>query len=135
MACYRFDRVFIALIPVDYDDRFEAAIKSAAGDDLEIIKNEIKSGECVAFSFCGSNYDFKVVLRVEKVADKNELVLVLGAGHGMKYAIKDLLHFAKINKCHTIRTHVKSRGLVKIWESLGFEIKETVLSYGRQIQE
>lgn len=121
------------MIPVDFDDDFEAAIKSAAGDDLESIKNEIKSGECVAFCFSGSDYDFKVVLRVEEINNKNELVLVLGAGHGMVDAINDFLHFAKINNCETIRTHVKRRGLVKIWESLGFQIQETVMIYGRQV--
>lgn len=100
---------------------------------MQLIKDEIESGDSVAFCLSGIDFDIKLVLRVEEFNGENELVLVLGAGYGMIDAVDDFLHFAKLNNCKTIRTHVKRRGLIKLWESLGFQIQETVMIYGRQV--
>ena len=112
-----------AIREVRWSDEAGAGLEIAARGDLEIIKKEVLSGisrlwECTSHS----SHAF-IVTRVD---DEVEVCIVAGEGSGFMEFIPALVKFWR-DQGYTIRTHVKRRGLIKMYEKVGIRFDEYVL--------
>ncbi len=108
---------------VPWENSHDDLLRISAGDDLEIIKRQVQDGiaqlwECRAIKCCGY-----VVTRID---EGPELCIVLGEGVNLMVFAPFFVDYAKRRKMK-IRTHVKRRGLIRMWGKFGLELDEYVL--------
>lgn len=103
----------------------DAALLDAAGSqsDLEIIKSQVLAGEAELWQCESETGGGFVVTRLDP---PDELCVVLGEGKGASDFIPIFIEYAK-SRGLTIRTHVKRRGLIKMWARHGVHFDEYVL--------
>ena len=99
----------------------ERGLVVSAGDDMDVIAQEVKSGVSELWRFVGNVGRGYLVTRIENMNDRRELVLVLGEGKGFFEAAPIFIALARIEGM-SFRTHVKRRGLVRMWQRLGLNI-------------
>lgn len=111
----------------DRESWSEAAARELAGampEDGEIIADAVQAGRAQLYRVENRGY---LVLAVERRGRGPELVIVAGAGRGLHEVIPELRAMARRAGIATMRTHVKRRGLVRMYRRHGFEPEETVL--------
>ena len=113
----------VSIREIDWSDDAEKGLVVAAGDDMEIIRSEVQAGISTLWkcdSVSGGGY---LVTRLEH---EDEMCIVAGEGKGFFEFMPFFIKWCK-QKGYSIRTHVKRRGLVRMWESLGITFDEYVL--------
>ena len=108
---------------IDWLDCHDEALKVSAGDDLLIVKDQVKRKQAQLWE-CTSDKNYCLV--VTRIDVGPELCIVLGEGSGLLEFAPYFLAFAKKHNL-SVRTHVKRKGLIRLWSRLGFELDEYVL--------
>lgn len=113
---------------VSWSDDKDAFLRISAGDDLELIKNQVNSRRAQLWecSKAGSVEAYVVTRLDGATRDSLEFVIVLGEGKGFFDYMPCFVEYAKKHKL-PIRTHVKRKGLIRMWSRLGLELDEYVL--------
>ena len=107
---------------VDWSEVAERGLAVSAGNDMAAIRHEVKQGIAVLWRVDGDGVDGYVVTRVEP----GELVIVCGEGKGFHHIVPFFLTLARRSNL-TVRTHIKRRGLLKMWARHGVTLDEYVL--------
>ena len=101
----------------------ERGLVVSAGNDMASIKKEVEAGISLLWQVIGDNIGGYVVTRV----DDDELVIVCGEGRGLiEHTAPFFLSLAKRHNLG-VRTHVKRKGLIRIWKRYGLALDEYVL--------
>lgn len=108
--------------PVAWEQWHDDKLRRSAGDDLDIIRHQVKSGVATLWECDGATGGGYAVTR----HDPGELVVVLGEGKGCKEFIPFFISLAR-QQGLIIRTHVTRPGLIKIWSRFGVTVDEYVL--------
>ncbi|WP_086931451.1 hypothetical protein [Agarilytica rhodophyticola] len=103
----------------DTDDKFKI---SGAGD-LHIIRDQVKNGIAELWHCKSKKSEGWAVTRVD---EPNEFCLVLGEGSGIKEFVPYFVKYAH-KMGLDLRVHVQRRGMIRIMQSMGFELNEYVL--------
>jgi len=101
-------------------------IRVSAGRDLAFISEQVRSGVAQLWRCESSTGSGHVVTRVEQVSTGDELVIVCGEGTGAAEFGIQFFQEAK-RQGMSVRTHVKRKGLVKIWENLGMSVDQIIM--------
>jgi hypothetical protein len=120
--------VKVEAVPVGWTDEMDDRLRVSAGDDLEIIRREVRTGIAQLWQ-CEKDGrpEAWVVTRVDGTEqDGYEWVIVLGEGRGFFDYMPLFVSHAR-DKGLPIRTHVKRRGLIRMWERLGLHLDHYVL--------
>lgn len=99
----------------------EAALMPAAFGDMPFIRAEVLDGVCDLWRATGAS-DGWVVTRQEP----GEVVIVLGAGRNCLPVIQHITARAKAAGL-TLRTHIRRKGMQRIFERAGFRPRELVM--------
>lgn len=108
---------------IQWHDDHDKLLSVSAGNDLEIVKKQVKSGVAQLWE-CVSDKNYGLV--VTRIDTGNEWCIVLGEGSGFFEFVPFFLSVAE-KKGLTIRTHVKRKGLIKMWSKVGLSLSEYVL--------
>lgn len=111
------------IYPVGWDEFAEKGLRVSAGKDMEFIRREVESGISILWRCESDKNSAYAVTRYEPPSD---IVIVCGEGSGLREFGPYFIAAAK-SKGLAIRTHVKRRGLIKVWQSMGLQIDEYVL--------
>lgn len=111
----------MSITPAAWCADAEAALAPAAFGDMPIIRAEVLAGECDLWRITGESAGW-VVTRQEL----GELVIVLGAGRNCLPVIRHITARAKAGGL-TVRTHIRRKGLQRIYERAGFKARELVM--------
>lgn len=99
----------------------EAVLMPAAYGDMPAVRAEVVQGLAVLWRVTGCSNGYLVTRQEE-----NELVLVLGAGTNSRPLLRHVLEQAKAAGL-TVRTHIRREGLKRIYERMGFSLREYVM--------
>lgn len=117
-----------AIVADQWRREHDAKLAVAAGDDLAIIRDQVHRGIAQLWK-CSINSETwgYVVTRIEGPKGDQDFVIVLGEGKGFS---EFMPHFVEYGRRHNmrIRTHVKRKGLLKMWARLGVTFNEYVLT-------
>lgn len=105
-----------------------AALRPAAGSerDLDLVKADVMHDRCTDLYRVTGSADGWLVLRLEgDLIGDLELVIVLGAGRGIRPVIPVVQRYARTLGA-TIRTHITRPGLERIYQHQGFHLAEKV---------
>jgi hypothetical protein len=116
------------VIEIKWSEKATENLKISAGDDLEIIKEQVKSKTAQLWFCQNQTQQAYVVTRIEKEITGSEMVIVCFEGSGLKSFLSEFIQKA-IELNMTIRAHVKRKGLLKIGSELGFNSTEYVLRF------
>ncbi len=114
------------IIEVLWTDDIDDKLKVSAGEDLAFIKNQVKQKIAQLWRCEKDNHLCYVVTRIDRTGKGYELCLVLGEGSGFYLFAPEFLAFAKRNNI-PLRTHVKRKGMIRMWEKLGVYQSEYIL--------
>ena len=108
---------------IRWNDKAEQGLKISAGNDLDIIKSEVINGHCRLWRCWDTKgHAGYVVTRDEG----DEFCLVLGEGRGFHNFAPHFISYARRNN-KVFRTHVKRKGLIKMYAKHGILFDEFVL--------
>ena len=107
---------------VDWSEQAEQGLKVSAGEDMGFIRREVQAGIAILWRCESDKNSAYAVTRCEP----GEVVIVCGEGSGLKEFGPYFIAAAK-SKGKTVRTHVRRRGLIKVWETMGLELDEYIL--------
>ena len=109
--------------PVSWCDEVRRGLIVSCGDDLDIIRQEVEQKISICWC-CQSDKNFAFV--VTRYEPPNELVIVCGEGSGFD---EFMPFFVRVARKHnlTVRTHIKRKGLLRMWARLGINFEEYVL--------
>lgn len=113
----------IVIREISWEDKHDAKLKVSAGDDLQLIKDQVRA-EIAQLWECQSPSNYCLV--VTRIDPGPELVIVLGEGSGLLQFAPRFVQHAR-NRRMTVRTHIKRKGLIRMWKRLGLELDEYVL--------
>ena len=119
------------MIRADWCEAAEAALLPAAGSrhDLDLVKADVLKDRCTKLYRLSGATEGWVVLRLEgNLLDELELVIVLGAGAGVRALIPVIQRYAATLNA-SVRTHVTRPGLERIYEHQGFHLAERVMRW------
>lgn len=102
----------------------EAGLVISADTDMRIIKNQVLNGIAQLWDINGTGY---LVTRIDSEAIGNVFVFVLGEGRGLNEVIPEFIRSAKKLGVNHFRTHVKRKGLIKMWRKHGLSVDHYVL--------
>ena len=108
---------------VKWSAEAEDGLKIAAGYDLKVIKSEVLAGVSRLWHCSSESGGGYIVSRLE---GNSEICIVAGEGKGFYEFMPVFLEWCR-QQGYTVRTHVKRRGLIRMWESLGVTLDEYVL--------
>jgi hypothetical protein len=111
---------------IEWRDEHDAQLAVSAGDDLALLKQQAKRGQATLWQCSKDGESEALVLTRLDGQDNPEFVIVLGEGRGFFDYMPLFVHYAKKNNW-PIRTHVKRKGLLRMWSRLGLELDEYVL--------
>jgi len=114
------------IITIPWTDDIDQKLSVSAGTDLAIIKSQVKNGAAQLWYCTSAKKAGYVVTRIDRTGEGLELCLVLGEGSGFEIFAPKFLDFAR-RKNIGFRTHVRRKGLIKMWSKLGVEISDYVL--------
>lgn len=109
----------------------ETALRPAAGSahDLEVIRADVRTDRCTELYRVTGPAEGWLVLRLEGNAlSERELVIVLGAGRGIRPVIPIIQRYARTLGA-TVRTHITRDGLARIYKGHGFHRAEIVMRW------
>ena len=111
----------VTLTRAAWSEQAEAELMPAAFGDMPIVKAQTLAGECELFRLggCASGW---LITRQEG----RELVLVMGAGTNARAVIHHCLVIAKKHNL-TVRAHIRRAGMKRIYERVGFRVREVVM--------
>jgi hypothetical protein len=107
---------------VDWSEQAEKGLRVSAGEDMDFIRREVQAGIAILWRCESPTNSAYAVTRCEP----GEVVIVCGEGSGLKEFGPYFIAAAK-SKGLGIRTHVKRRGLIRIWRGMGLELGEYIL--------
>ena len=113
---------------IDWSDDVAKHLSTSAGQDLLYIAAEVEAGISKLWECQTTNGFGYVVTRIEESATGYELVLVLGEGKGFDEFIPYIINFCK-DRGLGFRTHVKRKGLIKMYQRHGVGLQEYVLGF------
>lgn len=108
-----------------------AALKraNASKGDMQQWRADVDAGTAQLWHIAGDANGY-LLTRVETYANgEDELVLVAGAGTNCRPLIAWAMKLAEQHGIRSIRTHIKRRGLQRIYESFGWELAERVMRF------
>lgn len=105
----------------------EAGLIISAGTDLEIIKNQVLTNTAQLWEISGDDSNGYIVTRIDVEGIGKVFVIVLGEGKGIDDVIPQFIKGAKDLGIKHFRTHVKRKGLIRMWKKHGLEIDHYVL--------
>lgn len=107
---------------IKWTDDIDAKLSVSGGDDLPLIKDQVVNGIAKLWE-CKSdkNHCFVVTRK-----DHDEICIVLGEGSGLMEFAPYFIRAIK-DKGLRIRTHVRRKGLIRMWSRLGLNLSEYVL--------
>ena len=108
---------------VGWSEQAEKGLAVSAGEDMGFIRREVQAGISILWQ-CESDSNFGYA--VTRFEPPGEIVFVCGEGSGLREFAPHFVAAAK-SKNLTIRTHVKRKGLIRFWASVGLELDEYVL--------
>jgi hypothetical protein len=111
---------------IEWRDEHDSQLVVSAGDDLALLKQQAKRGQATLWQCSKDGEPEALVLTRLDGQENPEFVIVLGEGRGFFDYMPLFVHYAKKNKW-PIRTHVKRKGLLRMWSRLGLELDEYVL--------
>lgn len=118
-----------------------AALRSAAGSeaDLDLVRAEVQQDRCTELYRVTGSAEGWLVLRLEgNVLGERELVIVLGAGRGIRPVIPIIQRYAAALGAG-LRTHITRPGLERIYQHQGFHLAEKVYKWrpgdGQQVKK
>ena len=111
------------IVAVHWSDEAEKGLVVSAGEDMDIIRWEVKNKVSVLWR-CESATALAFI--VTRFQPPNELVFEAGEGSGFKEFIPYFVRVAR-SKGVPMRTHVKRKGMIKLWSSVGLTVDEYVL--------
>lgn len=112
---------------VAWSKKSEQGLAQSLGDDAEIIREEIASGQSDLWLIDGCTW---LVLRLECYAvGKDELVMVAIEGQQSAAVVEAVKEYAKNIGVKAIRFHSSRKGAARFVKALGFEPVETVFKY------
>ena len=125
---------------INWTDTTQKALKKCAGDDMDIIKSQVKTGIAQLWGYDDGLNLALFVTRIDNEPGGRELVIVLGEsvytdhrglGHcsGFSKAVELFKKMARDQNIATIRTHVTRHGLIRMYNEIGFDIDSYVLKY------
>lgn len=106
-----------------WGDDIDEKLRASAGNDLDIIKHQVKNNVAQLWHCLSPTNECYVVTRIDPGP---ELVIVLGEGSGLLEFAPHFLAVARRQNVR-VRTHVKRKGLIRLWARLGLKIDEYVL--------
>lgn len=104
-----------------WSEEAETLLMPAAYGDMPVVRAEVLRGVSVLWQVSGCSVGYLVTRQ-----EGNELVLVLGAGTNSRPLLRHVLERAKAAGL-TVRTHIRREGLKRIYERLGFSLREYVM--------
>lgn len=113
----------ISIINIAWNSDINKLLEVASRGDLEIIRDQVNKGVSQLWE-CKSLKNLCYV--VTRIDPGPELVIVAGAGSGLFEFAPSFIKVAKRSGA-TLRTHVKRKGLIKMWAKLGLNIDEYIL--------
>ena len=117
------DATTVDILNIPWGDSIDNELRVSAGKDLDIIKGQVKGGVAQLWHCLSKDNEMFVVTRVDPGP---ELVIVLGEGSGLEEFAPSFIRVAK-NSGIPIRTHVKRKGLIRMWSKLNLEVDEYIL--------
>lgn len=115
----------ISLIP--WNATAENGLLISAGADMEIIKHQVLNGVAQLWEHSIDGAHGYIVTRLEIDGNGTELVIVLGEGSGLHKVIPIFKQVALDMGINSIRTHVKRKGLIRMYSRHAFNIDSYVL--------
>lgn len=113
----------IEAVPVGWTDDMDDRLRVSAGADLATIKQEVRQGIGQLWE-CRKNDRPEAWVVTRK--DDDAWVIVLGEGRGFFDYMPLFVDHAR-ERGLSLRTHVKRRGLIRMWERLGLHLDHYVL--------
>lgn len=114
------------VVGIPWQPQHDKLLAVSAGADLEMIREQVQQGTAQLWQCTAGPKRAFVVTRIDRVGDGLELCLVLGEGSGFKEFAPIFVTVAK-RKGYGFRTHVKRRGLIRMWSRFGVDVDEYVL--------
>lgn len=114
--------------PAPWSVDAEKGLSVSLGDDLPIIARQVINGEASLWDCKTDNGGGFVVTRIEETGVGLELVLVAGEGRGFDEFFPYLMNYCKENGL-SFRTHVRRKGLLRMYQKHGVGVREFVLGF------
>lgn len=108
---------------IPWQPGIDEKLRVSARGDLEIIKSQVNNGVAQLWHCLSETNEMLVVTRIDPGP---ELVIVLGEGSGLFEFAPSFLNIARKANI-PVRTHIKRKGLIRMWSRLGLTIDEYVL--------
>lgn len=105
----------------------ETGLIKSAESDLDIIKNQVITNTAQLWEINDEHSKGYIVTRIDVEGIGNVFVVVLGEGKGIDKVIPHFIQGAKNLGIEHFRTHVKRKGLIRLWSKHGLEIDHYVL--------
>ena len=113
----------VEAVPVDWKPETDDRLRVSAGGDLDEIRQEVQQGIAQLWE-CRKDDQPKAWVVTRK--DPDAWVIVLGEGAGFFDFMPLFVSHAR-EAGVSLRTHVKRRGLIRMWERLGLHLDHYVL--------
>lgn len=111
------------IVAVPWSDKAEKGLVVSAGEDMDIIRWEVKNKVSILWRCQSPTASAFIVTRFQP---PNELVFEAGEGSGFKEFIPYFVRIAKAKNVQ-MRTHVKRKGMIRLWRGVGLKVDEYVL--------
>ena len=108
---------------IEWCQKAEEGLIVSLGDDLGVIRLEVQKGIARLWSCESESGGGYIVSRMD---DLNEICIVAGEGKGFYEFMPVFLDWCRQQGC-SVRTHVKRKGLIRMWKKLGVTLDEYVL--------
>ena len=112
---------------IPWSDTAERGLVISAGDDMNIIKNQVLTGRAQLWEHHLNGKHGYIVTRIDVEGLGTELVLVLGEGSGLHDAVPLFKQVAVDLGIKGMRVHVKRKGLIRMFSRHGFELDMYIL--------
>lgn len=112
---------------IPWSKEAEAGLKISADSDLELIKNQIIDNQAQLWKINTKAAKGYLVTRIDIEGIGRVFVFVLGEGVGLGEVIPQFIESAKNLGIKHFRTHVKRKGLIRMWQKYGLTLDHYVL--------
>lgn len=113
----------VKITRIQWSDYVADKLKVSAGDDLDEVRNQVITGVADLWHCTSRTGALYAVTRLDPGL---EWVLMCGEGTGFGQFAPHFVKFARDNGLK-LRTHVKRKGMIKLWAKYGLTIDEYVL--------
>ena len=114
------------IVNIPWTNDIDENLMVSAGNDLAQIRNQVEQNIAQLWHCSFKQFGGYIVTRIDKTSSGLELCLVLGEGTGFEYFAPEFVNFAR-RKNIGFRTHIKRKGLIRMWQKLGITVDEYIL--------